>query len=61
MYSKDSIYKVYKRGISKDIPNRDEILRYWKEGFGDEEIKIDCYSKFPSDQLVDFELKEVEE
>lgn len=35
MYSKDSIYKVYRRGISKDIPNRDEILRYWKEGFGD--------------------------
>lgn len=31
MYSKDSIYKVYRRGISKDIPNRDEILRYWKE------------------------------
>lgn len=28
MYSKDSIYKVYKRGISKEIPNRDEILRY---------------------------------
>lgn len=35
MYSKDSIYKVYRRGISKDIPNRDEVLRYWKEGFGD--------------------------
>lgn len=33
-------------------------IRFW---FGDEEIKIDCYSKFPSDQLVDFELKEVEE
>lgn len=33
-------------------------IRFW---FGDEEIKIDCYSKFPSDQLVYFELKEVEE
>lgn len=35
MYSKDSIYRVYKRGISKEIPNRDEVLRYWKDGFGD--------------------------
>lgn len=33
-------------------------IRFW---FADEEIKIDYYSKFPSDQLVDFELKEVEE
>lgn len=33
-------------------------IRFW---FADEEIKIDYYSKFPSDQLVDFELKEVED
>lgn len=33
-------------------------IRFW---FADEEIKIDYYSKFPSDQLVDFEFKEVEE
>lgn len=33
-------------------------IRFW---FGDEGIKIDCYSRFPSDQLVDFELKGVEE
>lgn len=33
-------------------------IRFW---FADEEIKIDYYSKFPSNQLVDFELKEVEE
>lgn len=35
MYFKEDIYKVYKRGISKDVPNRAEILRYWKDGFGD--------------------------
>lgn len=33
-------------------------IRFW---FADEEIKIDYYSRFPSDQLVDFKLKEVEE
>lgn len=33
-------------------------IRFW---FADEEIKIDYHSRFPSDQLVDFELKEVEE
>lgn len=33
-------------------------IRFW---FADEEIKIDYYSRFPSDQLIDFELKEVKE
>lgn len=33
-------------------------IRFW---FADEEIKIDYYLRFPNDQLVDFELKEVEE